>query len=254
MGTNGLVVARYNYDPYGNLLAMSGPLSEANLYRFSSKEWHEKSGLVYYLYRYYEPSLQRWINRDPVSERGGINLYAYVANNPVDLVDPFGFVESSPVLRFFVPGQISWDNSITAFQNRDYLISGAWFSLMVGEQALYVASFGQCRINPGNFVRRETVPTAKAAALEEALRRRDAAGTALSAAMDTFKNAKQGLETAGKQVGKMEQMLGGRDTESYRSAVAAWRAAQAEYLSAKAAHDAAFKNWQAANRAASECR
>jgi len=39
VGTNGIIVARYSYDPYGNLLGMSGPLAEANSYRFSSKEW-----------------------------------------------------------------------------------------------------------------------------------------------------------------------------------------------------------------------
>src|SRR5438876_343512 len=37
--TNGFVVGRYQYDPYGNLLGMSGPLAAANTYRFSSKEW-----------------------------------------------------------------------------------------------------------------------------------------------------------------------------------------------------------------------
>ncbi len=46
-------------DPDGNLLSMSGPLTEANTYRFSSKAYHPNSGLVYYLYRYYEPNLQR---------------------------------------------------------------------------------------------------------------------------------------------------------------------------------------------------
>jgi hypothetical protein len=46
MGTNQQMVARYVYEPFGNLLGMSGPLAEANLYRFSSKEMHEQSGLV----------------------------------------------------------------------------------------------------------------------------------------------------------------------------------------------------------------
>jgi len=39
INTNGQVVARYSYDPYGNLLGMSGPLAGVNTYRFSSKEW-----------------------------------------------------------------------------------------------------------------------------------------------------------------------------------------------------------------------
>ena len=39
----GVAVARYVYDPYGNVVGQSGPLAEANLYRFSSKEWHDNS-------------------------------------------------------------------------------------------------------------------------------------------------------------------------------------------------------------------
>ncbi len=68
VNTNGLLVAQYHYDPYGNLLAMNGPLADANLYRFSSKEWHRQSRLIYYLYRYYDSNLQRWLNWDPLGD------------------------------------------------------------------------------------------------------------------------------------------------------------------------------------------
>jgi RHS repeat-associated protein len=84
------VVARYDYDPFGNLLAMSGPLAQANLYRFSSKEYHPLSGLYYYGSRFYEPNLQRWINRDPIGEAGGLNLYTDVGNSPLNFIDPNG--------------------------------------------------------------------------------------------------------------------------------------------------------------------
>jgi RHS repeat-associated protein len=40
---------------------------------------------------FYEPGLQRWINRDPIAERGGVNLYEFVESNPVHHVDPWGF-------------------------------------------------------------------------------------------------------------------------------------------------------------------
>jgi RHS repeat-associated protein len=71
IGMNGAVVARYSYDPYGNMLSMSGPMAEVNLNRFSSKETHPSSGLVYYLYRYYELNLQRWVNHDPFVDISG---------------------------------------------------------------------------------------------------------------------------------------------------------------------------------------
>ena len=84
------VVAKYLYDAFGNTLSLSGPLAFANLYRFSSKETHQNSGLVYYLYRYYDPNLQRWPNRDPMEEIGGINLYEFVGNDPEDKSDVLG--------------------------------------------------------------------------------------------------------------------------------------------------------------------
>src|SRR5207302_11220148 len=82
INSNQAVVAKYIYDPYGNTLSISGPGAQANLYRFSSKEAHLNSALVYYLYRYYEPSLQRWISRDPIEEVGGLNQFSFLNGDP----------------------------------------------------------------------------------------------------------------------------------------------------------------------------
>jgi RHS repeat-associated protein len=82
--------ASYRYDPFGNTISSSGTLASGNVYRFSSKEIHVNSGLYYYGYRWYAPSLQRWLNRDPIGEDGGINLYSLVLNDPIDLFDPNG--------------------------------------------------------------------------------------------------------------------------------------------------------------------
>jgi RHS repeat-associated protein len=85
-------LAEYLYDPYGNTLGMWGSLAAGNTYRFSSKEIDANSGAYYFGYRYYQPNLQRWLNRDPIQERGGIDLYDYVGNNPVSYIDPLGLV------------------------------------------------------------------------------------------------------------------------------------------------------------------
>jgi len=90
VNTNGTILAQYAYDPFGNTLWMSGPLATANTYRFSSKEWNDHAGLYYYGRRFYDPLLQRWPNRDPLEEDGGINLYEFVKNSPISWFDSDG--------------------------------------------------------------------------------------------------------------------------------------------------------------------
>jgi RHS repeat-associated protein len=71
-------------------MGQAGTLATANLYRFSSKELHYKSGMYYYGFRFYDPHLQRWVNRDPMLEAGGLNLYAHCGNTPLNVIDPNG--------------------------------------------------------------------------------------------------------------------------------------------------------------------
>ena len=83
-------VGHYRYDGFGNALDVSGSVAQENAHRFSTKELHAPSGLYYYGFRFYSPALGRWINRDPIGEAGGVNLYQTVGNNPVNLLDPHG--------------------------------------------------------------------------------------------------------------------------------------------------------------------
>ena len=67
------VVASYTYDEFGNLISESGALGQP--YRFSTKPYYSSLGLNDYGYRFYSPSMGRWITRDPLGETGGLNLY-----------------------------------------------------------------------------------------------------------------------------------------------------------------------------------
>lgn len=90
LATNQTMLASYRYDPFGNIISKSGSLADANVYRFSSKEVHVNSGMYYYGFRFYDPNMQRWVNRDPIEEEGGSNLYEFCLNDPADFLDVNG--------------------------------------------------------------------------------------------------------------------------------------------------------------------
>lgn len=84
------VVAAYAYDPFGNRMSKTGSIEQP--YQFSTKPYDEETGLSYYGYRFYAPTFGRWLTRDPIGETGGINLYGYVLNNPLNYIDSNGKV------------------------------------------------------------------------------------------------------------------------------------------------------------------
>jgi RHS repeat-associated protein len=86
----GVVVAEYVYDAYGGTIAASGSTSDTFRHRFSTKYFDTETGLYYYGYRFYDPAMHRWLNRDPVEEEGGFNLYAFCGNDGVNAVDFLG--------------------------------------------------------------------------------------------------------------------------------------------------------------------
>jgi RHS repeat-associated protein len=88
--SNGTVAATYEYGPFGEPLRATGPAATANPFRFSTKYTDVETGLLYYGLRYYNPSTGRWLSRDPINERGGINLYGMIGNDAVNGVDFLG--------------------------------------------------------------------------------------------------------------------------------------------------------------------
>ena len=84
---NGIAV-HYEYEPFGALIASARNFSSTvydfrtyNPFRFSSEYADDAIGLVYYNYRHYDPMIGRWLSRNPISESGGWNIYAFCSNN-----------------------------------------------------------------------------------------------------------------------------------------------------------------------------
>ena len=87
--TNGVVAAQYEYGPFGELIRATGPMAFTNPFRFSTKFQDDETGLLYYGYRYYNPSTGRWLSREPIGESAG-PLYAFVLNQPLSGFDVLG--------------------------------------------------------------------------------------------------------------------------------------------------------------------
>ena len=89
---SGSIVAEYAYDAFGNTIDESGSMADFFPHRFSTKYYDAETGLYYYGYRYYSPSLGRWISRDPIRENGGANLFAFCRNASSFCIDPVGSI------------------------------------------------------------------------------------------------------------------------------------------------------------------
>jgi RHS repeat-associated protein len=88
---DGTVAANYDYAAFGEPIRITGTMARNNPFRFSTKYADDESDLLYYGYRYYKPSTGTWPNRDPIGEKGGKNIYAFVGNDPIFYVDVFGW-------------------------------------------------------------------------------------------------------------------------------------------------------------------
>ena len=101
---NGVVAASYEYDAYGRLLKATGPMAYANNILYSTKWLDWETGFYYYGYRYYNPDTGRWLNRDLIEENGGLSLYGFAGNSPVNAVDSQGLFN----WFFSVSGDANW--------------------------------------------------------------------------------------------------------------------------------------------------
>ncbi len=82
---SGVGIGVNRYDEYGIPAA-----TNLGRFQFTGQAWLPELGLYYYKARMYSPTLGRFMQTDPIGYKDGINWHAYVANDPVNTVDPEG--------------------------------------------------------------------------------------------------------------------------------------------------------------------
>ncbi len=86
----GAPTATFTYDPFGKRNQLAG-IEDSDI-AYTGHYIHETSGLHLSLFRAYDSDSGRWLSRDPIGENGGINLYQYVLNSSINLIDPLGLI------------------------------------------------------------------------------------------------------------------------------------------------------------------
>ncbi len=124
-----------NVHAFGANLSDEDPDGNAQLFeynpRFPGQYFDKETGLHYNYFRYYEPETGRYISPDPIGLAGGINVFGYVEQNPLSLIDPTGKIVIPPALvAGALIGGIS--GGFGAAANGGNIVSGALMGAVVG--------------------------------------------------------------------------------------------------------------------------
>lgn len=91
----GAIAQRLDYDAFGRITADTNPGFQP--FGFAGGFYDPDTGLVRFGARDYDSEIGRWTTKDPAGFEGGVNLYTYVDNDPVNVIDPEG------ELAFLIP-------------------------------------------------------------------------------------------------------------------------------------------------------
>jgi RHS repeat-associated protein len=152
---NGLVTDRIEYSAYGLTTYRAGTNDTPFLFNGRYGVQTDNNGLLYMQARYYNPYLCRFVSQDPSGFSGGLNWFAYANGNPVSYLDPFGLNAGTTgdsswtwmglynsIASAVVPGQVAWNNAMSAWQAGNYGTAAMDTANMIGQQALFVLTLG----------------------------------------------------------------------------------------------------------------
>ena len=128
------------YRPYGEGAGNNFPFA------FTGQRLDGEAGDIYYFRaRHYHPGLGRFLQTDPIGYAGGINLYAYVGNDPLNAIDPEGLLAQqfgSATWNLLTPGGRASQQALAEFQQGNYGSAALQFGIGLAEAGVTVATLG----------------------------------------------------------------------------------------------------------------
>lgn len=86
----GKAVWKADYMPFGQVNMEVDAVEDQ--FRYAGQYYDNETGLHYNYFRYYDPKTGRYLTPDPIGLKGGVNLYTYVLNDPINFFDPDGLI------------------------------------------------------------------------------------------------------------------------------------------------------------------
>ncbi|WNH52266.1 RHS repeat-associated core domain-containing protein [Stenotrophomonas oahuensis] len=180
-GPSGQLLQRTHYEPYGK------PINRVvDGIGYAGHKMDADIDLSYMQQRYYDPNLARFLSADPESVDLGsgrnFNRFKYGNNSPYTFVDPDGRAESPYLMRLIIPGQVTWDNGVTAAEQGDYPMAIALGATAIAEAGMAVVTLGQgsAIMNSSRAVAQEIAAVSAARNAAQAARNAKAEGGAVA--------------------------------------------------------------------------
>ncbi len=149
-GSSGSVTHSYAYDPYG-MTTETTSSSGVNPWRYAGQYQDTATGLYKMGAGYYQPALGRWTQQDPSGQVA--NAYLYGGNNPVNFVDPTGFIGISTFTDIIAGADDFFDaaNDVVTGRTQDLVDDAAGLVAGVGTESVCLFGAGAAGVFTGRL-------------------------------------------------------------------------------------------------------